>query len=121
MAYVNNPLALRSITGAEDFAPEEQRIREHAKNVGQKIVEEGCILLKNDGTLPLKTNRVTVFGALAADPFFGGRGSACADNSFAIGFFMALEEGGISYNQTLYNLYKNWAKKGKASYADYPK
>lgn len=121
MAYVNNPLAMRTITGAEDFTPDEQRIREHAKKVGQQIIEEGCILLKNDGTLPLKANRVNVFGALAANPFFGGRGSACADNSFAVGFFTALEEGGIQYNQALYNLYKNWTKRGKASVADYPK
>lgn len=120
MAYVNNPLAMRTITGAEDFAPEEQALRENAKNVGQLIVEEGCVLLKNDGTLPLQTDRVNVFGAVAANPFFGGRGSACADNSFAVGFFTALEEKGIQYNQTLYNLYKNWAKKGKTSVAAYP-
>lgn len=120
MAYVNNPLAMRAITGAEDFEPEEQLLRENAKNIGQKILEEGSVLLKNDGILPLQTDRVNVFGAVAANPFFGGRGSACADNSFAVGFFTALEEGGIRYNPTLYNLYKNWAKKGRASTAVYP-
>lgn len=121
MAYINNPLAFRTITGAEDFTPEEQILRENAKNIGQQIVEEGCVLLKNDGTLPLQTERVNVFGAVAANPFFGGRGSACADNSFAIGFFTALEEVGICYHQPLYNLYKNWAKKGRASLNAYPK
>lgn len=121
MAYINNPLAFRTITGAEDFSPEEQILRENAKNIGQRIVEEGCVLLKNDGTLPLQTDRVSVFGAVAANPYFGGRGSACADNSFAIGFFTALEESGIRYHQPLYNLYKNWAKKGRASLNAYPK
>lgn len=83
-------------------------------------MEEGCVLLKNEGVLPLKTERVNVFGALSADPFFGGRGSALSDNSKAVGMYTAMEELGLSYNKELYNLYKNWTQKKRASLAEYP-
>lgn len=121
MGVVNNPLAFRSITGAEDFTPEQQKLRQNSMDVGQQIVAEGCVLLKNDGLLPLETRRINVFGALSAQPYLGGRGSSCADNSRAVGFYTALEDAGVEYNQNLYNLYKNWVKHGKASQKNYPK
>lgn len=120
MSYISNPRAMKACSGSENFTPEQHEIRKGCIKTGERIVEEGCILLKNDGCLPLKTNRVNVFGALSADPFFGGRGSALSDNSKAIGMYTAMEELGLSYNKSLYNLYKNWTQKKKASLAEYP-
>lgn len=120
MGYVSNPTAMRTITSAEDFTPEQQALRQRAMEVGKEIVGEGCVLLKNDGLLPLKAAPVNVFGALSAQPYFGGRGSSCADNSRAVGLYTALSLEGFSCNPTLYNLYKNWVKKGRASNKPYP-
>lgn len=120
MSTINNPLAFRSITGTENFTPEQEKLRKHSMDVGQQIVEEGCILLKNNGLLPLATRRINVFGALAAQPYLGGRGSSCADNSKAVGFYTALENAGVEYNSRLYNLYKNWVHSRKASEKTYP-
>lgn len=115
-----NDLAFQAITDREDFTREETAKRLHAMEVGERIVEEGCVLLKNDGILPLTTNKVNVFGALSAQPYFGGRGSSCSVNSRAVGFYTALEEAGIEYNRKLYNLMKNWVKNKRISDSQYP-
>lgn len=115
-----NALAFRAITDSEDFAAEEQVVRQTAIDIGTRIVMEACVLLKNDGLLPLKTQAVNVFGALSAQPYFGGRGSSCANNSRATGFYTALEDAGIRFNPTLYNLMKNWVKKKRVSADPYP-
>ena len=115
-----NDLAFRTITDREDFTEEEQAKRRHGMAVGARIVQEGCVLLKNDGLLPLRTDKVNVFGALSAQPYFGGRGSSCAMNGRATGFYTALEDAGIAYHPTLYRLMKNWVKKKKVSAAPYP-
>ena len=120
MAFISNPKAMKGCSGSENYTKEQHKIRRQCMKTGEQIVEEGCVLLKNDGILPLQTNRVNVFGALSADPFFGGRGSALSDNSKAIGMYTAMEELGLSYNKTLYNLYKNWTQKKRASIAEYP-
>ncbi len=120
MAFISNPRGIKNGDGKKPFTPEELALRESFMKTGENIVAQGCVLLKNENVLPLATDKVNVFGALSADPFFGGRGSATSDNSFAIGFYTAMEEQGISYNKTLYNLYKNWALNKKASTAPYP-
>ena len=54
-------------------------------SVAQKVEEEGAVLLKNDGALPLAgTNRkINLLGYASANPVYGGTGS-----------------GGSSYTQT---------------------
>lgn len=45
------------------------------KELARKSAAEGCVLLKNDGVLPLKNRKVSVFGRCQADTFFVGYGS----------------------------------------------
>ncbi len=116
----NNKLAFQAISGREDFTDEQNQVRRKAMKIGEEIIEESCILLKNEGLLPLKKRKVNVFGAVAAQPYFGGKGSSCADNSRAVEFYTALEKEGIMYNPELYSLYKNWVKKKKVSLEEYP-
>ena len=53
-----------------------------ARDVAQKVEEEGATLLKNDGVLPLaKNSKVTPFGYRYVSPFYGGTGSANIDTS----------------------------------------
>lgn len=120
MGKVNNPKALKPGKAGAVFAPEQQAVRDHCRQISREIVSEGCVLLKNEGALPLKTTRVNVFGTHAANPFFGGRGSSVADNSDATGLFTALKENGFFYNEELYSLYKNYSKKKRASLKPYP-
>ena len=75
-----------------------------------QIEEEGIVLLKNeDSVLPLKNNKVNVFGASSCSiSFAGAAGSGAVRSSDAIGFYDALENAGIEYNKDLYDLYANF-------------
>lgn len=119
-SIISNQKALTSPKGEGTYTPDQQAVRTYAQTTGANIVAEGATLLKNNGGLPLKTNKVNVFGADAADPYLGGRGSSCSDNSFGDRFYTALENQGFQYNKTLYNLYKNWAINNEVSTKTYP-
>lgn len=119
-SVISNPKALQSPKSEGTYTESQKAVRANAQKVGADIVAEGTTLLKNNGGLPLKTNKVNVFGADAADPYLGGRGSACSDNSFGDRFYTALENQGVQYNKTLYNLYKNWVVNGEVSTKEYP-
>ena len=76
-------------------------------DIAYQIEEEGIVLLKNeDSVLPLKNNKVNVFGASSCSiSFAGAAGSGAVRSSDAIGFYDALTNAGIEYNKELYNLY----------------
>lgn len=78
--------------------------------IAYQIEEEGIVLLKNeDSVLPLKNNKVNVFGASSCSiSFAGAAGSGAVRSSDAIGFYEALENAGIEYNKDLYDLYANF-------------
>ncbi|WP_148408775.1 beta-glucosidase [Murimonas intestini] len=84
---------------------------EHSKEVIQKVGEEGMVLLKNDGTLPLASDikTVNVFGWASVSPVFSGTGSGASDSTGSIGIAESLEMAGFETNDTLINLYKEYA------------
>ena len=49
-----------------------------AAGVARKAAEGGMVLLKNDGTLPMKPCRIALFGAGAEDTSICGTGSGYA-------------------------------------------
>lgn len=70
------------------------------------IGEEGIVLVKNDGLLPLKdTESLNVFGWGSTNPVFGGSGSGSSDSSTAIGILQSLQDAGFSTNQSLTDMY----------------
>lgn len=79
-------------------------------DIAYQIEEEGIVLLKNDDdVLPLKNKKVNVFGAAScAIAFAGAAGSGAVRSSDAIGFYDALTNAGIEYNEDLYNVYANY-------------
>lgn len=83
---------------------------EHSKKVIQEVGEEGMVLLKNDGTLPLASDikKVNVFGWASVSPIFGGTGSGASDSEGSIGVVESLEMAGFETNDTLINLYKEY-------------
>ena len=76
--------SVTNVEGAEDWDTDyyEQKYetspeaRDAAAKVAAKISDNGIVLLKNDGCLPLaKTTRVTPMGYRYLDPIYGGSGS----------------------------------------------
>lgn len=79
----------------------------------EDIVEEGTVLLKNEsGALPLKEDelkKINVFGWAAYDWMTSTFGSGFSNTALEkVKLFPALEEAGIEYNKTLYDMYKNF-------------
>ncbi len=74
-----------------------------------QIEGEGLVLLKNEeNILPLKGNKVNVFGAGSVCPFIGGSGSGSVISEDPVTFYDALEEQGIEYNGELRALYEKY-------------
>ena len=98
---------------------------EAEKNV-VSIQEEGTVLLKNNGTLPLKleeNKKVNVFGACAFGLFYGNGGSGSfqtdgrvtKENGFDTDFprnarklEVAMKEEGFEINENIFNMIKNY-------------
>ena len=75
-----------------------------------EIAEEGVVLLKNDGGLPLASGaKVNVFGWSSTNPLYGGTGSGSLSAAFeTVDFLTGLKEAGIEYNQDLVDFYVGW-------------
>lgn len=86
--------------------------KEEAENLITEISEEGIVMVKNDGTLPFAedTKKLNVFGWASTNPCYGGTGSGAVDASDCVSLLKGLESGGYSLNQTLINLYTDYAK-----------
>ena len=96
--------------GANELS--EETLSEGAELV-EDIAEEGTVLLKNqNGALPLSAeeiSRVNVFGWAAYDWMTSTYGSGYSNTTLKKSkLFDALDEAGIEYNTTLYNMYKNF-------------
>ncbi|MCR5584051.1 MAG: glycoside hydrolase family 3 C-terminal domain-containing protein [Lachnospiraceae bacterium] len=78
--------------------------------VGDRIQEEGIVLLKNENNvLPLGDRKVNVFGVAAAAPFYGSSGSGSVSEDNVVTFFGALDEAGVKYNPALAKTYLSYA------------
>ena len=73
----------------------------------EEVEGEGAVLLKNDNDLlPLKGTQVSLFGATAASPVYGGTGSGAVDSSDAPNYVDALQRSGLTViNKSLMDWY----------------
>ena len=73
----------------------------------QKVGEEGVVLLKNNGILPLSgdVKTLNVFGWASTHPIFGGTGSGSSDSSTAVSILQSLKNAGYETNDGLSNMY----------------
>ncbi len=102
--------ATKPLTAAQKAA------RAASLEVARKVQDEGMVLLRNKGnTLPLQTKAVSVFGAGAARPVYGGGGAGGIAPTSVDSLYDALAAEGFSYDASLYNLYSNFAFHGKPS------
>ena len=71
---------------------------------------EGCVLLKNDGTLPLKDGEsIAVFGRCQLDWFYVGYGSGGdVHPPYRVNLMEGLRNAGAAVDQELADVYRNW-------------
>lgn len=81
-----------------------------SKAIIQETGEEGMVLVKNNGMLPLSGNsRLNVFGWASTNPIYGGTGSGSADNSGNIDILASLTDAGFEVNQTIIDMYREYS------------
>lgn len=98
-----NQLLDRSTVTAEDI-PE---ITSHAKDLTERLEEEGLVLLRNENeALPLSDSKINVLGYASANIVYGGSGSGAADETSNVTLTQALEDAGFEVNEKLVNFYK---------------
>ena len=73
----------------------------------QEIAEEGIVLLKNDGTLPLAADsNLNVFGWASTNPCYGGTGSGALSDAYpTVSLLQGLEDAGFNLNTELSDFY----------------
>lgn len=89
-----------------------EETKEEAEDLITEIAEEGIVMVKNNGTLPLaeNTKNINVFGWASTNPCYGGTGSGAVDTSNCISLLQGLESGGYNLNQTLIDMYTDYAQ-----------
>ena len=74
----------------------------------QKVGEEGVVLLKNNGILPLnveETKNLNVFGWSSTNPIYGGTGSGSSSSATAVSILQSLKDAGFAPNEGLSGMY----------------
>ena len=76
----------------------------------QKVGEEGIVLLKNNGLLPLgdDSKKLNVFGWASTNPLYGGTGSGSSDSSTAVSILQSLKNAGFETNDGLSGMYREY-------------
>lgn len=79
--------------------------------IAKQIEAEGIVLLENqDNVLPLQDKKVNVFGVCScALALAGAAGSGAVRADKAVGFYQALTNAGIEYNEAIYDIYAEYA------------
>lgn len=77
-----------------------------------KAAEEGTVLLKNNGALPLeKEENIAVFGRCQIDYFYVGYGSGGDVNQpYEVNLIDGLKNNNVKLNERLLSIYSNWCK-----------
>ncbi len=76
----------------------------------EDIADEGFVLLKNDGLLPLGEGaKVNTFGWSATNPVYGGTGSGSLSGLYpTVTLLEGIKQAGIEYNEDLTKFYTDW-------------
>ena len=76
----------------------------------ETIADEGFVLLKNDGLLPLSDGaKVNTFGWSATNPVYGGTGSGSLSGLYpTVTLLEGISQAGIEYNKDLTDFYTKW-------------
>lgn len=79
------------------------------KSLCRKIISEGCVLLENDGVLPLYDKKIALFGRCQVNTFYAGYGSGGDVKSpYKVSILDGLRNNGANLNEQLMNEYIDW-------------
>lgn len=112
--FVHKLIDNKSLAQGLNVPEGERRITKGMPELVRRAAEEGTVLLKNDGVLPLKRGqKVALFGRCQADYFYVGYGSGGdVHPPYKISPLTALrradEEGRIVLDEHLLNMYEKW-------------
>ena len=83
---------------------------EEMANLSRRAAAEGCVLLKNDGALPLNAGQpVAVFGRCQLDWFYVGYGSGGdVHPPYRVNLMEGLKNAGIPTDEALAKVYADW-------------
>lgn len=104
--------------GSEEL--EELGITRKMQDCCREAAADGAVLLKNDGTLPLrKEQRIAVFGRCQLDWFYVGYGSGGDVNApYRLSLADALLSRGAALHRPLLTAYQNWTREPKHAVTD---
>lgn len=88
-----------------------ERLIKDSYELCTQLEEQGSVLLRNDGALPLKDNErnVTLFGGSSAEiRYRSGAGGPTPNNDYVIDLGKAFKDAGFNINQMLYNKYDEY-------------
>ncbi len=89
-------LVMKSTKNPKDATYNKEEHYQIAKN----IAKESAVLLKNDGSLPLRTQKILLVGELAIEPRFQGAGSSFVNCTKISTVEQSLRDAGIEYEFT---------------------
>ncbi len=106
--------ASKTYTYKSDYSSTKELVQS-IRDLGEQVSEQGSVLLKNDGALPLsknETKKVSLLGFSSYYPVQGGdMGSVVSQNkgtdADTVDMVTAFKEKGFSINKTLQNMYES--------------
>ena len=101
--------------GRDEAAAHESCVAQGTGALIRRAGAESCVLLKNDGALPLRKDReIAVFGRCQLDWFYVGYGSGGGVNApYHVNLMEGLDHAGAAYNRTLAKCYRTWCESGE--------
>lgn len=92
-------------TYTSDYTSTDELVQAH-KDLNEQFSEEGSVLLKNNGTLPLvQKGAVTLFGTASHYPYYGGQMGGKVNDEQAVSLEQALTDAGYQINPVMANVY----------------
>lgn len=104
---LHNKLSQKSVFEVDDGITSCDEIRELCR----KVTAEGCVLLKNDGTLPLGNQQFALFGRCQINTFYVGYGSGGdVKPPYKVSILEGLRAGGANLDIQVVDTYEHWTK-----------
>lgn len=100
-------MSQKSVFEVDDGITSCDEIRELCR----KVTAEGCVLLKNDGTLPLGNQQFALFGRCQINTFYVGYGSGGdVKPPYKVSILEGLRAGGANLDIQVVDTYEHWTK-----------
>ena len=107
---VINKVTASGLSQDESLALGPRSVTNGMPELARQAAAESCVLLRNDGTLPLdKDDSIAVFGRCQQDWFYVGYGSGGdVHPPYTVNFMEGLKNAGALYDRGLAQIYDEW-------------